>query len=237
VLAGGRVFAGSGYNTYATFCLDAATGAEVWKKELPYRSFGNPVASGDRVFVGIGTGRLMEDLNSDAEPGRPPETKPAGAVLCLNAATGDTLWQHDLDRPAHTQLAADGRAVFAACRDGWLYALDRTTGKQLWRYSYADPITTGTAAATYTQAKLTLAVYCVHPAGRVQAHDPLTGKVYWARAVGQFTDRVAEVTGPPTVEKVDGWQTREVYVPVTLTNKNNGDKRAAVVKFVDTLVE
>ncbi len=237
VLANGKVYAGSGYNTYATVCLDAATGHEVWKKELPYRSFGNPVVSGDRLFLGVGTGRLTEDLNSETEPGRPPETKPAGAVLCMNAATGDTLWQQDLARSVHNQLTADGRAVFAASRDGWLYALDRTTGKRLWRFNYGEPLTTGTGVASYTQARLTLAVYAAHPAGRVQAHDPLTGKVYWARAVGQFTDRVAEVAGPPTVEKVDGWQTREVFVPVTLTSKNNGDKRAAVVKFVDTLVE
>lgn len=237
VLANGRVYAGSGYNTYATVCLDAATGAEVWKKELPYRSFGNPVVSGGRVFLGVGTGRLTEDLNSETEPGRPPETKPAGAVLCMNAANGDTIWQQDLDRSVHNQLTADGRAVFAASRDGWLYALDRTTGKRLWRFSYGEPFTSGTATASYTQAKLTLAVYAAHPFGRVQAHDPLTGKVYWARAVGEIAGRQADVAGPPAVGKADGWQTREVFVPVTLTSKNNGDKRAAVVKFVDRLAE
>ncbi len=237
VLANGRVYAGSGYNTYAAVCLDAVTGEEVWKKELPYRSFGNAVVSGDRVFFGVGTGRLTEDLNTDPEQGRPPETTPAGAVVCLSAATGDTLWTADLDRAAHTQLSADGRAVYAACRDGWLYALDRGTGKRVWRFSYGEPLTTGTATASYTKAKLTLAVYAAHPAGRVQAHDPLTGKVYWARAVDQFTAREASVSGPPTVEKANGWQTREVFVPVTLTNKNNNSTRAAVVKFVDEVVE
>jgi len=237
VLADGKVYAGSGYNTYAAFCLDAATGNEVWKKELPYRSFGNPLASGDRVFFGVGTGRLTEDLNPEVEQGHPPEVKPAGAVLCLNAATGDAIWQHDLDRAAHTQLSADGRTVFAACRDGWLYALDRGTGKRRWRFDYGTPLTTGTAVATYTKAKLSLAVYSAHPAGRVQAHDPLTGKVFWARAVDQFSNRVAEILAPPTVDKSDGWGTREVFVPVTLTNKNNRDTRAAVVRFVDKLVE
>jgi hypothetical protein len=61
--------------------------------------------------------------------------------------------------------------------------------------------------------------------------------VFGGGGVEIFTAAAAEVTGPPTVEKVDGWQTREVFVPVTLTNKNNQEKRAAVVKFVDTLVE
>lgn len=237
VLADGRVYAGSGYNTYAAFCLDAATGAEVWKKELPYRSFGNPLVSGDRVFFGVGTGRLTEDLNTEAEPGHPPEVKPAGAVLCLSAATGDTLWQHDLARAAHTQISADGRTVFAAARDGWLYALDRGTGQRRWRFDYGTPLTTGTAVASYTKAKLSLAVYSAHPAGRVQAHDPLTGKVFWARAVSQFSDRQADIMGPPAVDRSDGWGTREVFVPVTLKNKNNGDTRAAVVRFVDKLVE
>jgi outer membrane protein assembly factor BamB len=237
VLADGRVYAGSGYQSFAAFCLDAASGAEVWKKELPLRSFGPPVVSGDRVIFGIGTGALLVDLSTEPEPGRPPELTPAGGVLCLNAADGETVWKHDLDRSAHTQLAADGRAVYAASRDGWLYALDRGTGKRLWRFSYGEPLTTGTAAASYTKAKMSLAVYCVHPAGRVQAHDPLTGRLYWVRAVDQFTPREVSVSGPPAVEKVNGWDTREVFVPVTLTNKNNGDKRAAVVKFVDRLAE
>jgi outer membrane protein assembly factor BamB len=234
-LANGRVYAGSGYQSFAAFCLDAASGAEVWKKELPLRSFGPPVVTGDRVYFGVGTGALLVDLSTEPEPGRPPELNPAGAVLCLNTADGETVWQHDLPRSAHTQLAADGRAVYAASRDGWLYALDRVTGKRLWRFNYGEPLTTGTCTASYTQAKLSLAVYCVHPAGRVQAHDPQTGKVYWARAVDQFTDRQAEVTGPPAVAKVNGWDTREVFVPVTLTNRNNGDKRAAVVRFVDAV--
>nr|MCU0705945.1 PQQ-binding-like beta-propeller repeat protein [Fimbriiglobus sp.] len=237
VVVGGRVYAGSGYNTFAAFCLEATTGAEVWKKELPLRSFGPPVVNGDRIFYGVGTGALMVDLSTELEPGRPPETRAAGAVVCLNTADGETIWKEDLDRSAHTQLTADGRAVFASSRDGWLYALDKTTGKRLWRFGYGTPLTTGTAAASYTKAGLSLAVYCVHPAGMVQAHDPLTGKVYWGRGVNQFTDREASVSGPPTVEKVGGWATREVFVPATLTNKNNRATRAAILRFVDQLAE
>lgn len=236
--ANGRVYAGSGYQTFAAFCLDAVTGNELWKKELPLRSFGPPVLSGDRVIYGVGTGALMVDLSTELEPGRPAETTPAGAVLCLNAATGDTVWQHDLPRSTHTQISADGRAVYAASRDGWLYALSRRTGEPLWRYNYGTPLTTGTAAASYTRAKLPLAVYCAHPAGVVQAHDPFTGKVFWSRGTEQFTDRFVEVMNAPMLDRVgtDG-ATRELFVPVTLTNRNNGDRTAGVLRFVDEVRE
>ena len=237
VLADGKLYGGSGYQTTAAFCLDADTGEEVWKKELPLRSFGSPVVSGGRVYYGIGTGALMVDLSTEPEPGRPPETVPAGAVMCLNAADGETVWKHDLIRSAHTQLSVDGRAVFAASRDGWLYALDRHTGDRRWRFSYGDPLTTGTAAASYTPAKLTLAVYSVHPLGRVQAHDPHTGRVYWARDIPQFTGRFADVTGPPAVSMSADGRTREVFVPVNLTNRNNANTHAAIVRFVDEVVE
>ena len=87
-----------------------------WKQPLPYRSFGNPLVSGDRVFIGIGTGRLSEDLNSEVEPGVPPEREAGGAILALSAATGETVWRHDLPRSVHTQIVAD--ATMTRMRSG-----------------------------------------------------------------------------------------------------------------------
>jgi outer membrane protein assembly factor BamB len=237
VVAHGRVYAGSGYQTLAAFALDAATGQPVWRKELTLRSFGQPLVLGDRVIYGLGTGNLSYDLSTEPEPGRANEVKPAGAVVCLNAATGDEVWKCDLPRSVHTQLSADGRAVFAACRDGWVYALSRTDGRQLWRFSYAQPLTTGTTAAAYTKFGFGVAVYAVSPAGNVYAHDPLSGKLLWSRDVRQLAEREVEVMAPPTlVAPADGGE-RQVFVPVSLTHRTTGAKTAAVVRFVDRFAE
>lgn len=239
-VADGRVYAGSGYGRFAAFCLDANTGAELWKQPLPYRSFGNPLVSGDRVFFGIGTGRLSEDLNSEVEPGVPPEREAGGGILALSATNGETVWRHDLPRSVHTQIVADAVGVYAASRDGRVYGVSRESGRRLWRFSYGTPLpkevaSVGNAAAAHPGENLFLAVYSVHPLGRVQAHHPLTGEVFWTRGIEEYTDRVAEVASNPTVEVNASGTERQVFVPVTLKNKNNEQTRAAVLRFVDRL--
>jgi outer membrane protein assembly factor BamB len=233
-VANDRVFAGSGYQTLAAFAVNPATGQEVWKRDLPLRSFGPPLVLGKRVHYGLGTGNLTFDLSVEPEPGKPAERAPAGAVVCLDADSGAVVWQRDLDRSVHTQMSGDGRAIYAACRDGWVYALDRTSGAVLWRFNYGAPITTGTAVAAYTKLGLAAAVYATSPTGGVYAHDPLSGKVIWSREISRMAMRDAEVMAPPTVVKADAdGIERHVYVPVTLTNRTTGAKTAAVAKFVD----
>lgn len=155
-------------------------------------------------------------------------------MVCLDAATGEQVWKHDLTHSVHTQMSADGRAVYAACRDGWVYALDPADGKRLWRFNYGVPLSTGMATAAYTRFGFPVAVYVVTPDGRVSAHDPASGKVVWSRSIPEITGRDAEVMAAPTVVKADAdGVERQVYVTVTLTNRNNGAKAAAVVRFVD----
>jgi len=237
-VANGRVYAGSGYQTLSAFALDAATGREVWKTDLPLRSFGQPLVVGKRVFYGLGTGNLTFDLSTEPEPGQPAERTPAGAVVCLHADTGELMWKRDLDRSVHTTMSGDGRAVYAACRDGWVYALERTSGAVLWRFSYGQAITTGTAVAAQTKVGLSAAVYGVSPTGGVFAHDPLSGKLFWSREVAELANRTVEVMAPPTVVLTDAdGRERHVYIPVTLVNRNSGARAAAVVRFVDRVTE
>ncbi len=237
LVAGGKVFAGSGYQTFAAFALNAETGEELWKRELPLRSFGQPLLMGNRLYYGLGTGALLEDLSREPEPGRPSETVPAGMIVCLNPDSGEVLWQTDLPKSAHTQLSGDGKAIYAACRDGGLYALDRFTGKRIWKFEYTTPLSTGTAIVTYSKAKLSFAVYTATPEGNVSAHEPSNGKIIWSRNLGEITGREVSIQGAPTAMRMGTWTGREVLVPVTLTNKNNGDKRAGIARFTDRVTD
>jgi hypothetical protein len=71
----------------------------------------------------------------------------------------------------------------------------------------------------------------------VQAHHPLTGEVFWSRGIEEFTDREADIASQPTVEVNANGTERQVFVPVTLKNKNNQQTRAALLRFVDELRE
>ena len=237
VVANGKVYAGSGYNTFAALCLDAATGKPIWKKDLPLRSFGTPLLVGNQLILGLGTGNLSEDLSTEPEKGQPKESIPAGLLIALDATTGAELWKYELPRSAHTQLSHSGRTVYAACRDGWLYAIDRKTGKLLWRFSYGAPLTAGPVVASFANGEVPLAVYQVSSDGQVYCHSPHDGKVIWTRSIQDVTGRTANVMAAPTLWVSPDGVERTLYVPAQFKNRNNGQESVGVVRFVDKLGE
>jgi outer membrane protein assembly factor BamB len=234
-VAGGRVFAGSGYRTLALLCLDARTGTPVWSVPVPLRSFGPPLVLGDRVVYGLGTGNLTEDLATEAEEGIPPEKAPAGTVVCVEAATGTEVWRFEAAKSVHTPLAADARSVYAACRDGSVYALDRRTGKLRWRRSLGSALTAGPAVASYAGGALTLAVYAVSQDGLVACLSPADGAVLWSRDLRAQTGRDVQVISTPVVLSADDGRRRELLFGVMLTNRNTGAKSAAVFRIEDVV--
>lgn len=97
----------------------------LWKVAVPGKGVSSPVVVGDKLFV-----QSADDTRR--------------LLLCLDAATGQTLWTRDLPgRPAKTHqknslasgtpAAADGR-VFVVAWDGEAVALHAftTAGKELW---------------------------------------------------------------------------------------------------------
>lgn len=236
-VANGRVFAGSGYRTLALLGLDAGTGAEVWRTPVGLRSFGPPLVLGDKVVYGLGTGNLVEDLAAEAEEGVPPETAPAGAVVCVEAATGAVVWRYDTPKSVHTALAADARSVYVACKDGSVYAIDRATGKLRWRRSLGSALTAGPAAATYAGGALTLAVYAVSREGLAACLNPADGSVCWTRDLQAQTGREVQVISTPVVLSAGDGARRELVFGAMLTNRNTGARSAAVFRVEDVIGE
>ena len=82
LVVGGRVYAGSGigdtYKETCVFCVDAATGKELWRHADGPAGVGR-IGPGRRPALRrLGNGNFMES-----------DDKPAGAVLCLDADTGE----------------------------------------------------------------------------------------------------------------------------------------------------
>ena len=129
-VANGRVYAGSGtsrrFPALQVVCLDAATGKPIWRTRVNLPAWGSPVVAGDRVFVGLGNGRLTEAAQS-----------PAGALACFDANTGKELWSFPVpDAVFGRPAVASGRVVFGS-RDGNLYGLT-FDGKEAFRIAMED---------------------------------------------------------------------------------------------------
>lgn len=236
-VAGNRVFAGSGYNTLAIFALDAEKGTELWRVPTKLRSFGPPLVLGNNVVYGLGTGNLSEDLSQEPEKDVPRETKAGGALLCVTADGGKEVWRYDFPKSVHTNLAADARTIYAACRDGYLYALDRKTGKMRWKQSLGTALTSGPAVVSFAGGTATVAVYAVSNEGIVACLDPATGKPSWIRDMRAHTGRDVQVVSTPAVVSEGDGARRSLYFGAMLTNRNNGTKSAAVFRIEDVIGE
>jgi len=144
------------------FCLDAATGRTLWRKELPgtytgYLSSSTPCIADGRCYV-MGSG---------------------GNIYCLNVADGEVIWQaKGKTRPNETHASSivvlDGLAVLLA---GQLTALDAATGDIAWtqpevvlRESYSSAAYWRHEGATYLVVNGSRDACCV---------APKTGEVLW----------------------------------------------------------
>lgn len=232
-VANGLVFVGSGYRTFTLLAIDAEKGTEIWRTPVNLRSFGPPLVLGNQVVYGLGTGNLTEDLATESEKGIPRETQPAGAVMCVDATSGKEAWRYDTPKSVHTALVADARTVYAACRDGYLYALDRKTGKLRWKRSLGSALAAGPAVASYAGGTLTLAVYAVSFEGLLACLSPVDGKVLWTRDLRAQVEREVQVISTPVL--IDEGSRRTLFFGAMLTTRNNGAKSAAVFRIEDVM--
>jgi outer membrane protein assembly factor BamB len=61
-----------------------------------------------------------------------------GVFSAVAAATGKIIWTFSAGRPMFGEPLATDSAVYFTCENGWLFKLDRLTGKEVWRYDLGD---------------------------------------------------------------------------------------------------
>lgn len=116
--------------TERVLCLDEATGAVVWKHEYA-RPYKIAYSSGPRCTPTVDGGKVYA-LGAE------------GNLCCLDAATGKVLWSKDFTKDYGAQTAVWGYAshplirgdvlyCVVGAKDGIALALNKNTGKELWR--------------------------------------------------------------------------------------------------------
>jgi outer membrane protein assembly factor BamB len=151
----GRVVVGCGIDGNAICCLNADTGAELWRLATPYPVFGAPTIVGPRVVLGMGNGNFVESAEevkrkqldkfkrqgkSAAELAAAEKILgPAGEVWCLDDKTGRVEWKYALGEVVLGAIAAGKDRLYFAARDGFVYCLS-TAGKELGKWNAHAPI-------------------------------------------------------------------------------------------------
>jgi outer membrane protein assembly factor BamB len=225
----GRVYAGSGTSRKSkmnrVFCLDLATGKEVWGEKVEYSCWGSPLLAGKHVLFPTGNGTFSED--------RQPV---AGLLLCRDAATGAPVWERALPNSLVGKPAADRYQVYVGCRDGNCYALDRHTGEVVWSKNLQAPVLASPAVDVHPKGRVGELVYAVGSTGRVEALAAADGSLVWAVNLTSLVGmpHVMADSSPVVVrDEVDGKVSRRVFVALGFGSSATATPTARLYCFRD----
>ncbi|MBI1370806.1 MAG: PQQ-binding-like beta-propeller repeat protein [Planctomycetes bacterium] len=118
VVVGGLLIFGS--PTGVVFAQDVSQGLLRWTYQVGSAVSTNPVIAGPTLIT----------------------TDSLGAVVAFNPFTGVVLWRTKAWGRVSAEPAASDLMVYVASEDQSLYALERTSGTQRWRYYARDPLIT-----------------------------------------------------------------------------------------------
>lgn len=192
----GTVYVGSrGKSVYA---FNAATGEQLWQTNVGGGVVASPAVAGGVVYAGA-VDENLHALNAStgvqlwaAPMGNDSQSSPSvangvvyvgtsGGVLAFNA-TGTQLWAVSTGNNAYTAVA--GGVVYVASGDD-LFALDGTTGAQLWEVNTNNIVDAAPAVAN--------GVVYSGTGNDVYAFDASTGATLWNAVTGN------SVPGTPAV--------------------------------------
>jgi outer membrane protein assembly factor BamB len=182
-VAAGRVFVTDFRKTQGTqgieriLALDEASGKVLWTHEWPADYRGLDYAGGPRATPTVDGGRVFA-LGA------------MGALRCLDTRNGRLLWERDYVRDFHAEIPSWGMssapivdgdrliAVAAGKPDAKVVALDKATGRELWRALSSVDSEPGYSQPVLVEAEGQRLLIVWH-ATAISALDPVTGRVHW----------------------------------------------------------
>lgn len=159
----GKVYVGLGNAGLALVVLDALSGAELHRLEMPYPVFSPPAIADGKLYVGMGNGDYVK-------PGD------GGAVVCIDLKAMKTAWKYELPQTVLGAVAIKDDNLFFGCNDGAVYCLSRA-GKLVKQVSAFAPIKTSPAVSDAH-------VFIVTETGMLFAFDRHTLEPVWETRLG-----------------------------------------------------
>jgi outer membrane protein assembly factor BamB len=173
-----------GVGDRAVFCLDARSGAILWRRPLHLNPWGGASISGKRVIVtGSSIGYYPAALRGAK-----------GLIAAFDLTTGAELWNKNVSGGvAGCAALADGAAVITAT-DGKVRAFNLTDGGSRWIYDAKVPFFAPVAIAKNT-------AYAADFNGILHAIDLASGSKKWSLDLGTAPETQAPgmVYGGPVV--------------------------------------
>ena len=212
-VAGDRVYCGSGVDRNqkddkgetAVFCFDRHSGKLLWKAPSPYPIWSTPIVKDGIVFVGTGNGDILDD---DA-------VAPGGALLCLDAESGQEKWRFKVGNGIIESPAVDAHRVYFGCRDGQVYCVDRAKGKERWRYFLDSPVIATPVLDSDPVYERTQSVFAIASGGKVCCMNPQTGDIVWTYNLAEHQPHITSSPRLLVIPTAEGYR-RQLFFGVGL---------------------
>ncbi len=216
VVSENRVYIGSGisrrFRTNELLALAAETGKPIWRVKVDLPAWGSPVANGEQVFFGLGNGRLESS-----------DPSPAGAIVCVDAKTGEERWRCHLPDAVVARVAVDDRCVYFGCRDEFAYAVDRRSGEVKWRYRAGSGIVTKPALVDGR-------LYVAASAGRIACLDTESGNEIEAFDLADHAKTKCRIWSSPSVQ-TDADGHHRLFVGAELQFSDHSEANLLCIRF------
>ncbi|MFL5342850.1 MAG: PQQ-binding-like beta-propeller repeat protein [Gemmataceae bacterium] len=217
VVADGRLYVGSGvgdkYTTTLLFCLDAEKGTEIWNVPVDLPAFAPPALIGKQVYFGIGNGNMTASEKKN----------PRGALLCLDAETGEQKWRCDVIDTVLSQPAFDSDNVYFGARDEHCWCASRIDGRVKWKRPLGSPIVSSPILiADDAEFGTVRSLYVTTTGGRLACLDPDDGgEPFWSVELARHAKMPeAHVYATPAVvvRNSGGVQRRRIVLAAEVAN-------------------
>jgi outer membrane protein assembly factor BamB len=206
-LSGDLVYIASGvsrrFRKTEALCLEASTGQVRWRRPCQLPGWGSPLVVANRVYLGMGNGRLLASAS--------PPDQPAGALLCLDADTGGEVFRFATRDAVLARAAAGAGRIYFASRDEFVYSLDEATGEIVWRYRLRGPSVT--SPSLFGER-----LYAAPIRGPVVCLDTRRGSLLSSFDVEKWAGTEVRLLSSPVlaVDKVDGVDSATLYLGAEL---------------------
>ena len=185
VAAEGRVFT---LDSRAQVVATSTSGQTLWTRDLTPPADKSDDASGGGLAVAGGQVFVTSGF---------------GLLTALDTASGNTLWQQELEAPASGAPAVKGGLVYVASKDNTAWAVDATSGKVKWRLS-GTPSQDGIVGVS-SPAVTDRLVVLPFASGEIVAALPKGGARMWSTLVsgeraGRAYSLVTDITGEPVIK-------------------------------------
>ena len=178
-----KAYFGSGYGKHGIYCLNLDDGSEIWSVDIQQPAWGAPAVWDGKVYIGTGSGNFVFSSED-----------PNGSVMCLDAETGDILWEFEVEDTVLGAIAIDdGRAYFGS-RDSNLYCIDALSGEPIWEFTAGSAIVSSPAVVKDS-------VYFGSGDGKIYCLDGEDGIVKWDFDTSEsgFFNIDSRIIGSPAV--------------------------------------